>query len=63
MVKKLQAAGTEISDPEINGVLFCGIDQEQLYEIQLDKWTGDDTGKKYPPADVANELILLERDI
>ena len=61
-VKKHRAAGMEISDAKVNGVLFRGNDQE-LYAIQLDKWTSDETGKKFKPADIANELILLERDI
>jgi len=62
VAKKLRAAGEKISDAEINGVLHCGIDQE-LYVIQLDKWTSDDAGEKFTPAEIVNELILLKRDI
>ena len=52
VVKKLCEPGQDISDAEVNGVLYCGIDQE-VFAIQLDKWTGDYTGKKYTPADIA----------
>jgi len=62
LVKRIRAAGMDISDSEVNGVLFCGIDQD-AYAIQLDKWTSDTTGTRFSPADVATELILLEREM
>ena len=40
---------------------MCGVDQD-LYAIQLDKWTSDVTGTKYSPSDIATELILLEKE-
>ena len=61
-MKRIRSAGMEISDSEINGVLFCGIDQD-AYAIQLDKWTSDESGTKYSPSDIATELILLEREL
>ena len=61
LVKRIKAAGMDISDGEVSGVLFCGVDQD-AYAIQLDKWTSDVTGEKYSPSDIATELILLERE-
>ena len=60
LVKRIKAAGMDLQDGEIAGVFFCGIDQD-LYAIQLDKWTSDLTGK-YSPTDIATELILLEKE-
>ena len=61
LVKRIKAAGMELNDGEVAGVLFCGVDQD-LYAIQLDKWTSDVTGTKYSPSDIATELILLEKE-
>ena len=36
LVKRIKAAGMDISDGEVSGVLFCGVDQD-AYAIQLDK--------------------------
>mmetsp|Transcript_28599 Transcript_28599/g.47309 ORF Transcript_28599/g.47309 Transcript_28599/m.47309 type:complete len:384 (-) Transcript_28599:54-1205(-) len=62
LVKRIKAAGMDISDGEVSGVLFCGVGQD-AYAIQLDKWTSDVTGEKYSPSDIATELILLEREL
>ncbi len=62
LVKRIKAAGMELNDGEVAGVLFCGVDQD-AYAIQLDKWTSDVTGTKYSPSDIATELILLEREL
>ena len=36
LVKRIKAAGMELNDGEIAGVLFCGVDQD-AYAIHLDK--------------------------
>ena len=38
LVKRIRASGMQISDEEVAGVLFCGINQDD-YAIQSDKWT------------------------
>ena len=58
--KQLRSVGKIIDDDELKGVLYCGIDPDQ-YAIQIDKWTSADEDK-YTSTQIANELIILEKE-
>lgn len=58
--KQLRSVGKVIDDDELKGVLYCGIDPD-LFAIQIDKWTSADEDK-YTSAQIANELIILEKE-
>ena len=58
--KQLRSVGKVIDDDELKGVLYCGIDPD-LFAIRIDKWTSADEDK-YTSAQIANELIILEKE-